>query len=186
VLVAALGTLANLLPWLALSSTRIAVVSPQSDAEVLAEPAPIDGEDVARRAAQGHAVLLALRVAFGLAVLVVTPRVATSGVAGTLLCTLTFLGMMIGTRQAYARSEVATTMALGTVGLAATGVVVVLAGTIDVSVLLVVLLAAVVVIVALTMLGSGTKIRLLRLFDTVELACLAALLPLGAIAAGLA
>lgn len=186
VLVATLGALSNSLPWLALSSTRITVISPQSDAEVLAVPPPVDGDDVARRAAQGHQLLLALRVACAVAVLVVTPVVATGGVAGALLCTLTFLGMMIQSRQVYARTEVATLMALGTLGVALTGTMVAVRGTVDRSTLLVVLLTGAVALVALTLLGETPRIRLLRLFDTVELACLAALLPLGALAAGLA
>jgi type VII secretion integral membrane protein EccD len=186
VLVAVLGAASNSLPWLALSSTRIRVISPLSEAEVLAVPPPVDGEQVALRAAQGHALLLALRIAIGLAVLVATPLVATSGIAGALLCTLTFAGMMSWSRQVHGRTEVATLMAIGTVGLALTGAVVARAGTVDRTVLLVVLLAATVALVGLTLLSTSTRVRLVRVFDTVELAGLALLLPLGAIAAGLA
>lgn len=186
VLVAVLGAISNALPWLALSSTRIKVISPLSDAEVLAAPPPIDGPEVARRTAEGHAILLALRIAFGLAVLTVTPRVASAGIAGALLCTLAFLGLMFWARQVYARAEVGVLMAIGTAGLALTGAVVAQTGTLDRSVLLAVLLIAAVGLVTLTLLSPAARIRLVPLFDAVELLALAALLPLGAIAAGLA
>ena len=185
VLVALLGAVANLLPWLVLSSTRISVISPQSDAEVLALPPPVDGDDVARRTARGHAVAMACRIALGLAVLVATPVVATANLAGVLLCTLVFLGMMFESRLVYARAEVTVLMGLAAAGVALTGTVAAVSGTVDRSWLLAVLLVAAVVLVSLTMLSASTHLRLIRLYDTVEALCLAALLPLGAFAAGL-
>ncbi|MFB9954860.1 type VII secretion integral membrane protein EccD [Cellulomonas denverensis] len=184
-LVAGLAATSNVLPWLALSSTRIAVISPQSDADVLADPPPVDGPEVARRAEQGHAVLLGLRIAFALCVLAATPIVATSGVVGALLCTAAFTGMMFAGRQVYARVEVAVLTGLGTCGLAVTGVVVALAGTVDPSALLIVLLATAALVVTLTWVSTTTSITLTRWLDAAELVCLVAILPLGTLAAGL-
>ena len=65
------ATLGGALPWLVLSSTRIRVISPQSDADMFADPVPIDAADVARRSAQGRRILIALRVALGIVVLAV-------------------------------------------------------------------------------------------------------------------
>ena len=186
VLVAVLGAVSNSLPWLALTSTRIRVISPLSEAEVLAVPPPVDGDQVARKAAQGHALLLALRIAIGLVVVVSTPLVAASGIAGALLCTITFAGMMSWSRQVHGRTEVAALMAIGTIGLALTGAAIARAGTVDRTVLLVVLLATTVGLVGLTLLSTSIRVRLVRVFDSVELVGLALLLPLGAIAAGLA
>lgn len=186
VMAAVLGSISNVLPWLALSSTRIKVISPQSDADMLADPPPIDGDDVARRAGAGHRLLLAIRIAFAVSVLVVTPLIASQGVAGALLTTGVFVGMMFESRQVYARSEVATLMGMGTLGLALTGTVVALTGAISQAVLLVILIVAAILLVTITMFGSGSQIRLIKLYDTAELICLTALLPLGAITAGLA
>jgi type VII secretion integral membrane protein EccD len=186
VLVAVLGATSNVLPWIVLTSTRITVISPQSDAEVLVAPPPIDGEDVGRRAALGHKALLAARFAFGITILVVTPRVAAESLTGALLVGLAFIGLMFESRQVYARVEVATLMGLGTLGLAATGAVAAITGSIDQHWLLGGLLAATVVLVVQTMISDSVQMRLLRLYDALELACLAALLPLGAITAGLA
>lgn len=185
VLVALVGALANLLPWLVLSSTRISVVAPQSDAEVLALPPPVDGEDVARRTARGHAVALASRTALGLTVLVATPVVAAENLAGAVLCALVFVGFMFESRLVYARAQVAVLMGLATAGLALTGTVAAAAGTVDRTWLLVALLGATVVLVGLTMLTTSNHLRLARFYDTAEAACLAALLPLGVFAAGL-
>ncbi len=185
VLVAVLGAVANLLPWLVLSSTRIGVVAAQSDAEVLVLPPPVDGADVARRTAHGHAVALAGRTALGLAVLVATPLVAAANLAGAVLCTLVFAGMMFESRLVYARAQVTVLMGLATAGLALTCTVAAVSGTVDRTWLLAVLLVATVGLVGLTMLTTSAHLRLIRLYDTAEVLCLAALLPLGAVAAGL-
>lgn len=51
-MVGVVATLAGALPWLAIGTTRLRVVSPQSDAEMFADPQPIDADDVAARVAQ--------------------------------------------------------------------------------------------------------------------------------------
>ncbi|NTW42100.1 MAG: type VII secretion integral membrane protein EccD, partial [Cellulomonadaceae bacterium] len=124
VMVALLATASNAAPWLALASTQLAVVSPRSDAEVLADPQPLDGGEIARRADDGRRVLLSLRLAFGVAMLVATPLVATSGKAGALLCVLAYVGMMLQSRQVHAKGGVLAMMATGTAGVALTGITV--------------------------------------------------------------
>ena len=178
-------TLGNSLPWLALSSTRIRVISPQSDLEVFDAPQPIDSDDVRRRAAAGHRTLIALRIALGLAALAVTPLVAAQNPAGALLCGLGFLGMMFPARQSFARAEVIAVMGLGTAGIAATGITASLALPGIRLPLLIVLISAAVIVVTITLLDPRARLRLARLADGAEVAILAVLLPLGVIAAGL-
>jgi type VII secretion integral membrane protein EccD len=184
--VAIVATLANALPWLALSSTRLRVISPQSDAEVFANPQPIDAEEVRRRAASGHRALVALRLALGIAVLAAVPVVAGSTPLGAVLTALAFLGLMFPARQSYARSNVIVLMALGTAGIAATGLTVALAQPELIPALLVVLAIVTAVTIMLTLLDPKARMRLGRLADTVEVVVLALLLPIGVIAAGLA
>lgn len=185
IMVAVIATLANGLPWLALSSTRIRVISPQSDVEVFAPPVPIDADDVRRRTLAGQRVLVALRIALGLATLLATPLIASSGVTGALLCTLAFAGMMFQSRQAYARLGVLVVMVLGAVGLTATGLVVSATQPDLRAVLLSVLLVATALLVGLTLLSPRARLRLARLADTVEVLLLALLLPLGVATAGI-
>lgn len=184
VMVAVAATLSNGLPWLALSSTRIRVISPQSDIEVFAAPQPIDAADVSRRAATGQRVLVSLRVALGLAILLATPLVAGSGAAGAALCALAFVGMMFQSRQTYARSGVLVLMALAATGLAATGLTVSASQPALRPGLLIVLLAVTAAMVVLTMLSPRARLRLTALSDTVEVLALALLLPLSVITLG--
>jgi len=182
--VAVVGTLGGALPWLVLSSTRIRVISPQSDAEMFADPVPIDAEDVRRRAARGRRMLVCLRLAAGLVLLAAVPLVAASGPVGAALCLLASLAMMCPSRQAYSRASVLAVMGVGTVGLAATGITVALTQPGLRTALLVVVAVATVIVVTLTLLSPKARMRLTRLADTAELVILALLLPLGAIAAG--
>ncbi|QCB94243.1 type VII secretion integral membrane protein EccD [Cellulomonas shaoxiangyii] len=185
VLVAVAATLSNLAPWLALSSTRLDVVSPHSDAEVLAAPPAVDGTDVARRALEGQRLLLSARVAAAVCVAVATPLVASSGATGAALCALAFVGLLFQSRQVHARSGVLTLMACGAVGITLTGTVVAVSGSVPPAVLTIVLLGSVAALVALTMLRPRARMRMVRLADTAELAVLTLLLPLGALTAGL-
>lgn len=184
VTVALAGALGNLLPWLALSSTRIKVISAQSDQEVFANPGPIDAAQVKARAIAGARILTALRLAVGVGILVATPLVAGDSVAGAILVALTFIGMMFQSRQAYARGAVTVLMALGALGLAVTGLTITAFQPSLRTGLLVVLLATTGVLVLLTLLSPRARLRLARIADSVEVLVLAALLPLGVIAAG--
>lgn len=184
VTLAVAGALGNVLPWLALSSTRIKAISPQSEQEIFADPAPLDAEQVKRRAVAGGRVLTGLRVGIGAALIAMTPAVASASVAGALLCTLVFLGLMFQARGVYARVGVLVVMVTGAVGLAVTGLVVAVGQPELRTALLIALLGATAVLVALTMLSPVTRLRLARLADSLELVVLVLLLPLGVIAAG--
>ncbi|MCL2455719.1 MAG: EsaB/YukD family protein [Micrococcales bacterium] len=184
-LVAVLGTLSNALPWMVLASTRLTALAPQSETDILGDAPKVDENDVDRRTSQSHTLLLALRLALGLTVLTATPMVASTGVAGALLCVLVFTGMMFESRQVYARVEVGTLMGTGTLGLALTGTTIAITESIDHTWLLGGLLTATVILVGLAMLTERARIRLSRLHDAAEITCLAALLPLGIITAGL-
>ncbi|MDF2492126.1 MAG: type secretion integral rane protein EccD, partial [Microbacterium sp.] len=181
-----LATLGGALPWLVLSSTRIRVISPQTDAEIFDDPVPIDAADIAKRAARGQRTLVALRIALGVVVLSATPLVAAHSPIGAALCTLAFLAMMFPSRQAYARSGVLAVMAVGAIGLAVSGLTVSLTQPDLRTVLMIVLAVATVAVVTITILSPRARTRLTRLADTAELLILAVLLPLGVIAAGLA
>lgn len=186
VMVAVSAMVANGLPWLALSSTRIRVISPQSDVDVFAAPAPIDAADVRRRAVSGQRVLTSLRIALGLTILLATIVVAADTQTGALLCGLAFIGMMFHSRQILARSGVLVVMAMGGVGLAVTGLTVSVAHPDLRPLLLVLLLVVTGVLVTVSLLSPRARLRLGRVADTVEVIALAVLLPLGVISAGLA
>lgn len=185
IMLATTALLANGIPWLALSSTRIRVISPQSDADMFTVPDPIDADEVKRRAAAGTRTLIALRAALGLAALIATPLIAATGVFGALLCVLAFVGMMFQSRQVHARLGVLVLMAIGAIGLAVTGITVVLALPDLRTWMLVLLIVATVLLVGLTLLTPRARLRLARVADTVEVIALALLLPLGVITAGL-
>lgn len=185
IMLATTALLANGIPWLALSSTRIRVISPQSDADIFSAPSPIDADEVKRRAAAGTRTLISLRAALGLAALIATPLVAGSGFFGAILCVLAFIGMMFQSRQIAARLGVLVLMAIGALGLAATGITVAFALPDLHTWMLVILVAATVILVGLTLLTPKARLRLTRMGDTVEIIALALLLPLGVATAGL-
>lgn len=185
IMIAVTAMLSNGLPWLALSSTRIRVISPQSDSEIFANHEPINSKDVAAKAAAGQRVLVSLRVALGLSVLFATPLVAGSGPAGAALCTLAFVGMMFQSRQTFARLGVVVLMTIGAIGLAATGLTVSATQPELRAALLTGLLIVTAVLVALTLLNPKARMRLARLADTVEVLALALLLPLGVASLGI-
>jgi len=185
-MIGVVGTLAGALPWLAMGTTRLRVFSPQSDVEMFADPEPIDADDIAARVAQGKRILIALRLALAAAVLVATPLVAAQNATGAILCALAFAGMMFPSRQTYARSGVLTVMATGVLGLVVAGVVASLAQPGLRVGILIVLAVATVSVVTVTLLAPKTRLRLIRVADTVELLVLASLLPLSVISSGLA
>jgi type VII secretion integral membrane protein EccD len=185
IMIAVAAALSNGLPWLALSSTRIRIISPQSDQEFFTDPGPIDAKDIKRRYGSGQRVLISLRVALGLVVLAGTPIVAASNVFGALLCTLAFVGMMFQSRQTAARLGVLVLMTIGAIGLAATGLTIA-ATQVDLrGVLLVIVLSVAALLVMLALLSPRARLGLARLSDTAEVIALALLLPLGVASTGL-
>jgi len=184
-LVALVLTAGNGIPWLALASTPLRVVSPRSDAEILAEPPAVDPAQVREHYARGHRLQVALRVAVALLALVALPAVVGTGLAGALLAATGFAGMMLGVRQTYSRGDVLVVMGSGIVGLTATGVLAAAAhpGWRPGLALLAGGVAA--VVIALSLIAPRQRVVLGRLADSLELVFLALLLPLGVAAAGI-
>lgn len=184
-MVAVCGLLAGALPWLTFTSTRITAVSPQTETEMFDPPPPIDPERVAARADAGARLLVALRVAFALAVLAATPLVAASSWIGVILTTLTGATLMFQSRQSAARASVLVLLAGGTAIIALSGLVAVFAHPEQAPILLVALLVATGLVTGLTLLSDRVRLSLSTTGDTIEVLILALLLPLGVISAGL-
>lgn len=178
-------TVGNGIPWLAVSSSRIKVVSPLTDAEVFDDPGPIENDGVAQQYNSGRALMLTMRATVGIVALICTVPVAASGLPGALLCALAFLGMMVGTRQTFTRADVLTVMSTGVVGLLLTGLVSVSANPEWRSPIILILGATAALTVALALLSDKPHLGLSRIADGVDLFALALLLPLGVVVAGL-
>ncbi len=184
VMVAVAGACGNLLPWLAMSSTRIRAISPQSEQDIFGEFSPVDGESIKARAVAGGRTLDALRIAVAAAMLVAVPLVASSSATGALLAGFAFLGMMFQSRQTIARASVLLVMAWGAIGIVLTAVVVAVSQPNLRAPLLITLVAATAVLVALTLVSPRARVPLSRAADSLEVLILASLLPLGVITAG--
>lgn len=185
IVIALVLTAGNGIPWLALASTPLRVVSPRSDAEILADPPPVDPDAVREQYARGHRMQVALRAAVAALTLAALPEVVGTGLPGTLLVTAGFAGMLLGVRQTYSRYDVAVVMGSGIVGLALTGVLAAAAHPEWRATLAVVAGTAAAVVIALSLVAPRQRVALGRLADTLELTVLALLLPLGVAAAGL-
>ena len=185
VVVALAVTAGNAIPWLALASTPLRVVAPRNDAEILLDPDPLDVAAVREQYARGHRTQVALRLAVGALALAGTPAVVATGVPGTLLMTAAFAGMLLGVRQTYSRQDVVVVMGAGVVGLTLTGVLAAAAHPTWRPALAVVAGTAAALVIALSLVAPRQRVAMGRAADTLELACLAALLPLGVAAAGL-
>ncbi|GAA1327513.1 type VII secretion integral membrane protein EccD [Leucobacter albus] len=186
IMVAIAATVAGALPWLTLSSTRVRVVSPTSDTEMFAPPPPIDGDRVKARINAGHRLLVAVRVAFALAVLVATPVVAAGNWMGTVLTVIAGATLMFQSRQSARRASVLVLLIGGTAIMAVSGLVSILTHPDEAPLLLIVLLSATGLITGLTLLSDRVRMRLTRLGDGIEVILLVLLLPLAVIAAGIA
>lgn len=178
-------TASNGIPWLALSSTSLRAVSPQSDAEIAATPPPVDETDVRRDYRRGYRMQFGLRGAVSLVALLVTPAVVGLGLSGTILMVLCYTGMLLSVRQTFSRADVLIVMATGILGLTFTTLTAAVLhpewrGSLLVSVALV---AA--VVVGACLIAPRPRAAFGRVADSVEILSLALLLPLGVTAAGL-
>jgi len=185
VVVAVVLTASIGVPWLALASTPLRVVSPRSDAEILVDPTPIDPDRVRRQLDAGYRIQLALRVSVGVLALLATPVLVGSGLLGTLLLVVGWTGLLLSTRQSYARADVMVVVCLGITGLALTLVVAALAHPDWRTGLICTAAVATAALVALGLVAPRRRVALARAGDTLEMTCLAVLLPLGVAAAGL-
>lgn len=185
VVVALVVTAGNAIPWLALASTPLRVVSPRSDQEVLDVPPPVDPDAVRDQYARGHRLQVTLRAAVAVLALTAAPAVVATGPAGTLLLVAAFVGMLLGVRQTYSRQDVAVVMGAGVVGLAVTGLLAAAAHPTWRPTLALVSGVVAAAVIALSLLAPRRRLVLSRLADTLELLALALLLPLGIAASGL-
>ncbi|WP_182112077.1 MULTISPECIES: type VII secretion integral membrane protein EccD [unclassified Actinotalea] len=185
VVVAVAVTAGNAIPWLALASTPLRVISPRSDAEILLDPVAIDPDEVREQYGRGHRLQVALRVAVGALAIAAAPAVVATGVAGTLLLTAAFVGMLLGVRQTYSRHDVLVVMGAGILGLTVTGVLAAAAHPEWRSALAMGAGGAAALVIALSLVAPRQRVAMGRAADTLELLCLALLLPLGIAAAGL-
>jgi type VII secretion integral membrane protein EccD len=185
VVVALVTTAGNGIPWLALASTPLRVVSPRSDAEILDDPAPVDPVAVREQYSRGHRLQVALRVAVAALTLAAAPVVVATGVPGTLLLVAAFGGMLLSVRQTYSRQDVLVVMGAGIVGLTVSGVLAAGAHPGWRPALALVAGGAAALVIALSLVAPRQRVAMGRAADTVELLCLAVLLPLGVAAAGL-
>ncbi|WP_149203949.1 EsaB/YukD family protein [Actinotalea subterranea] len=185
VVVAIVVTAGNGIPWLALASTPLRVVSPRSDAEILLDPPPVDPSQVREQYGRGHRLQVALRVAVAALTLVAAPAVVGTGVPGTLLVTAAFVGMLLSVRQTYSRQDVLVVMGAGILGLTLTGVLAAGAHPHWRPALALVSGGAAAMVIALSLVAPRQRVAMGRTADTLELLCLAVLLPLGVAAAGL-
>ncbi|MFC4224044.1 type VII secretion integral membrane protein EccD [Lysinibacter cavernae] len=180
------ATLGNGLPWLAMSTSKLQIITPQNDQEIFADPQPIDPANITAQFERGQRVLLATRAALGVVTVIAAPIVVGSGVIGAILCALCFVGMMLKAREVYAKADVLTIMSTSVIGLVVTGVsAVVLHPDWRESLVLAFGLVAA-VIVSLTLLPTKPRMAVGRIADAVDLIALALLLPLGVTVAGIA
>jgi len=178
-------TASNGIPWLALSTTPVRVVSPQSDAEIGETPPPVDAEALGRAYDRGRRIQLALRSAVGLVTLIVTPTVVALGAVGTVLMVLCYTGMLLSVRQTYSRADVGIAMTTGVVGLTLTTLAAAMLHPGWRETLLVAVAVVAAVVVGACLVAPRPRAAFGRVADSVELVSLALLLPLGVTAAGL-
>ncbi len=175
----------SVLPWLALGATGTKVDQVYSDADITADPRPVEPEQVAEDARTAHEILVAVSAAVGLLLVLVAPLAVSRGVAGTLLAVMACFVVMLRTRQYRTSPEVLVGLVSGVVGL----------GVVAVSVLWlhpdwrpatsVVLAVSGAVLLALTLVPRGPSIRRGRIGDLAESTALVSLLPLAVVATGL-
>lgn len=175
----------SLVPWLALSATRVRAVTPRSDSEIEALPPPVDAAVVADQVQQGRSVIVALSLSLGVLVVFAAPFIVTLGLPGALLGVSACVVMMLRTRQYRGRHEVLAGMASGV----ASGVVLAIAAALQHPEWRPTLAGLLVVVGAVLLIGTAvprsTSVRLGRMGDVAEGVALVALLPLLALAIGL-
>lgn len=178
-------TASNGIPWLALSSTSLRAVSPQSDAEIALTPPPVDEVDVRRSYQRGYRMQFGLRAAVSLVALLVTPAVVGLGASGTVLMVLCYTGMLLSVRQTFSRADVLIVMATGILGLTFTTLTAAVLHPEWRGTLLVVVAVVAAVVVGACLIAPRPRAAFGRVADSIEILSLALLLPLGVTAAGL-
>lgn len=168
----------SLVPWLSMSTTRIRVPQPRSEADLLADPDPLDTGEVERQVRLGREVLIALTASVGAVLVLASPLVVTLGLTGTALVVVAALAVLLRTRQYRDAVEVVVGVGAAVAGLVAA---VVTAAVVHPGWRTV--LAGVLLVVGTALLAAGAvprspSVRLGRAGDVAEGVALVALLPL--------
>ncbi|BDZ39600.1 hypothetical protein GCM10025863_22140 [Microbacterium suwonense] len=171
-------------PWMALASVPLRVVSARDDSEVYDAPPRISPEEVARLYVRAHRYQVALRISLCLIVLVATVPVVSSGLWGLLLCTVTFIGMFLGTRQVYSRFDIVAVASGVLCGVVLGVVAAILTHPEWIGGLVVGLAVAAVCVIVVVLLSAKVRLGMTRFADFAEWATIALLLPLAIIAGG--
>jgi type VII secretion integral membrane protein EccD len=175
----------NLLPWFAVSSSRLSSNPPRTESEIFADAPEVESDQVRRQVLGGHELMLATGVVVGLLAVVMAPRAVATGVLGTVLGGVAFVAILLRTRHSRTRSAVLLSMVVGIVGLATVAVSASLYHPQWRPAVGVVLAGAAAVVVSLALLAPRSRVRLGRLADALDVACLVALLPLSLAVVGL-
>ena len=175
-----------LLPGFASATTGLRPPAPQTTTELLEDPEPLEPAEVARRVGIGREMLLALAATVAVLVVASTPMVVDLGVGGAALCGVAAAALMLRTRSFRTYSEVA----IGVAGGVGTAIAVVISAMVlhpDWRPALAGIGAGVGVLVLLAALRpGGVPLRARRAADLAESGTVMALLPLLALASGLA
>jgi len=177
--------LGSVIPWFALSSARTMVTPLQSEADILAEPEPIDPTRVRKGVDLAHDLVLGLSLSVGLLVILSAPVIVRLGWPGLGLVWAAGLVQMMRTRQFLLARDVVVGLLGGALGVAVGTVAALIdrpewgpavGGTVGA--------AAVGVLVSLA-LPRRTTVRRGRILDLAEALALFSLIPLLVFAVGL-
>lgn len=178
-IVVAVTTLAGLaIPWIALSTTPLRVVSPRDDEEIYADVPPVERADVEAGYAHGHRVHIGLRVGAGVLTLIAVPAVVAGGAVGALLMVAAFAGTLLSVRDSYSRVDVTVVVTVAILGLAGTGLTAALLHPGWRTTLTIAVGAIAIAVVAFTLVAPKPRLWLARLADAAEFVCMGSLIPL--------
>ena len=183
--VAAVAVVAgSVVPWAAMGTTSLQVPQPRSDAEIVADPAPLDGAAVDRQVRMGRTVLVSLTVTVALVLAACTWLLVGLGLFGFLVVVVSAVALALRTRQYRDSLEVLVGFGGATLALlvATVSAVALHPGwRIPLAAVLVVTAAVLLVVASLPRTPS---VRIARLGDLVEGFALVSLLPLVVAALG--
>ncbi|HEX5534541.1 MAG TPA: type VII secretion integral membrane protein EccD [Actinomycetales bacterium] len=170
--------LGSVVPWVSLSTTRLRPPQPRSEAEILADPSPLDRTVVERQVRLGREVLIALTITVGAVLVLAAPLVVGLGVWGTGLVVVAAVVLVLRARQYRDSGEVAVTVVSAVAALAAAFAAAALLHDGWRPLLAGILLAVGAVLVAIAVTPRTPNVRLGRWADVLEAVALVALLPL--------
>jgi type VII secretion integral membrane protein EccD len=177
-LLALVVVLGSVVPWASLSTTRLRPPQPRSEAEILADPSPLDRTAVERQVRLGREVLIALTITVGAVLVLTAPLVVRLGVWGTGLVVVAAIVLILRARQYRDSGEVAVTVVSAVAALAAAFAAAALLHPGWRPLLAGILLAVGAVLIAVAVTPRTPNVRLRRSADVLEPVARVALLPL--------